>query len=114
MDAKAFDKSKLPSRHVTEGPSRAPHRSYCYAMGLTGKTLAQNLEIVKFNENQKVVFPVSDAISPAGDVVGLQGSLAPESLESAGQSLSERRFAKICGPGGARPQGRGHPCRRRG
>ena len=35
MDAKAFDKSRLPSRHVTEGPSRAPHRSYYYAMGLT-------------------------------------------------------------------------------
>jgi dihydroxy-acid dehydratase len=35
MDAKAFDKSKLPSRHVTEGPSRAPHRSYYYAMGLS-------------------------------------------------------------------------------
>ncbi len=35
MDAKTFDKSKLPSRHVTEGPERAPHRSYYYAMGLT-------------------------------------------------------------------------------
>jgi dihydroxy-acid dehydratase len=35
MDAKTFDKSKLPSRHVTEGPTRAPHRSYYYAMGLT-------------------------------------------------------------------------------
>jgi dihydroxy-acid dehydratase len=34
MDAKTFDKSKLPSRHVTEGPTRAPHRSYYYAMGL--------------------------------------------------------------------------------
>jgi dihydroxy-acid dehydratase len=34
MDAKTFDKSKLPSRHVTEGPARAPHRSYYYAMGL--------------------------------------------------------------------------------
>jgi dihydroxy-acid dehydratase len=30
-----FDKSKLPSRHVTEGAERAPHRSYYYAMGLT-------------------------------------------------------------------------------
>ncbi|WP_224006319.1 dihydroxy-acid dehydratase [Aureimonas sp. SA4125] len=30
-----FDKSRLPSRHVTEGPSRAPHRSYLYAMGLS-------------------------------------------------------------------------------
>ncbi|RMD48865.1 MAG: dihydroxy-acid dehydratase [Alphaproteobacteria bacterium] len=29
-----FDKSRLPSRHVTEGPERAPHRSYYYAMGL--------------------------------------------------------------------------------
>jgi len=35
MDAKPFDKAKLPSRHVTEGPDRAPHRSYYYAMGLT-------------------------------------------------------------------------------
>jgi dihydroxy-acid dehydratase len=35
MDARTFDKSKLPSRHVTVGPSRAPHRSYYYAMGLT-------------------------------------------------------------------------------
>lgn len=35
MDAKVFDKSNLPSRHVTEGPERAPHRSYLYAMGLS-------------------------------------------------------------------------------
>ena len=36
-DAKSlvFEKSKLPSRHVTEGPERAPHRSYYYAMGMT-------------------------------------------------------------------------------
>lgn len=30
-----FDKSSLPSRHVTEGPARAAHRSYLYAMGLS-------------------------------------------------------------------------------
>lgn len=30
-----YDKSRLPSRHVTEGPERAPHRSYYYAMGLS-------------------------------------------------------------------------------
>jgi dihydroxy-acid dehydratase len=35
MDERVTDKSKLPSRHVTEGPQRAPHRSYYYAMGLT-------------------------------------------------------------------------------
>ena len=36
-----YDKSKLPSRHVTEGPARAPHRSYYYAMGLTEEEIAQ-------------------------------------------------------------------------
>ena len=35
--SKTWDKSKLPSRHVTEGPARAPHRSYYYAMGLSTK-----------------------------------------------------------------------------
>ena len=35
------DKSKLPSRHVTEGPERAPHRSYYYAMGLTADEIDQ-------------------------------------------------------------------------
>jgi dihydroxy-acid dehydratase len=38
-----FDKSKLPSRHVTEGPARAPHRSYLYAMGLTREQIHQPL-----------------------------------------------------------------------
>ncbi len=34
MATNRFDKSNLVSRYVTEGPSRAPHRSYYYAMGL--------------------------------------------------------------------------------
>ncbi|MEP1522408.1 dihydroxy-acid dehydratase [Ascidiaceihabitans sp.] len=38
-----FDKSKLPSRHVTEGPERAPHRSYYYAMGMTEQEIHQPL-----------------------------------------------------------------------
>jgi len=37
------DKSKLPSRHVTEGPERAPHRSYLYAMGLSEDEIHQPL-----------------------------------------------------------------------
>ncbi|MBA4795683.1 dihydroxy-acid dehydratase [Phenylobacterium sp.] len=37
----SWDKSNLPSRHVTEGPSRAPHRSYYYAMGLGSREIAQ-------------------------------------------------------------------------
>ena len=38
-----FDKSRLPSRHVTEGPARAPHRSYYYAMGMTEEEIHQPL-----------------------------------------------------------------------
>ena len=41
MDAKTNIKNRLPSRHVTEGPSRAPHRSYLYAMGLTTQQIHQ-------------------------------------------------------------------------
>ena len=39
----AFDKSKLPSRHTTVGPERAPHRSYLYAMGLKEEEIARPL-----------------------------------------------------------------------
>ncbi|HEX6979364.1 MAG TPA: dihydroxy-acid dehydratase [Alphaproteobacteria bacterium] len=45
---------------------------------VTGKTLAENLKDVKFPENQKVVYRVSNPISKTGGVVGLQGNLAPE------------------------------------
>src|SRR5215468_45796 len=41
MDAKTNLKARLPSRHVTEGPERAPHRSYYYAMGLTREQIHQ-------------------------------------------------------------------------
>ncbi|MGB3387510.1 MAG: dihydroxy-acid dehydratase [Pseudaminobacter sp.] len=43
MDAKVISKAKLPSRYVTEGPARAPHRSYLYAMGLSAAEIAQPL-----------------------------------------------------------------------
>lgn len=39
--SKTWDKSKLPSRHTTMGPERAPHRSYYYAMGLGTKEIEQ-------------------------------------------------------------------------
>jgi dihydroxy-acid dehydratase len=41
MDAKTQLKARLPSRHVTEGPERAPCRSYYYAMGLTTDQIHQ-------------------------------------------------------------------------
>jgi dihydroxy-acid dehydratase len=43
MDARTITKAKLPSRHVTVGPERAPHRSYLYAMGLTTEQINQPL-----------------------------------------------------------------------
>ena len=36
-----FDKSKLPSRHTSVGPERAPHRSFYYAMNLTEDDVAK-------------------------------------------------------------------------
>lgn len=37
----SWDKSTLPSRHVSVGPERAPHRSYYYAMGMTEEDIAR-------------------------------------------------------------------------
>jgi dihydroxy-acid dehydratase len=39
----AFDKSRMPSRHVTIGPERAPHRAFLYSMGLSEAQIAQPL-----------------------------------------------------------------------
>ena len=39
----AIDKSRLPSRHVTVGPERAPHRAFLYSMGLTDEQINQPL-----------------------------------------------------------------------
>ena len=41
MPIRTWDKSKMPSRHVTVGPGRAPHRSYYYAMGLSQEEIDQ-------------------------------------------------------------------------
>ncbi|MEM8650599.1 MAG: dihydroxy-acid dehydratase, partial [Pseudomonadota bacterium] len=43
MDKRVFDKSKMPSRHTTVGPTRAPHRSFLYAMGLSKNEIDQPL-----------------------------------------------------------------------
>jgi dihydroxy-acid dehydratase len=43
VDARAISKARLPSRHVTEGPTRAPHRAFLYAMGLSEQEIAQPL-----------------------------------------------------------------------
>ena len=40
---KKWDKSNLPSRYVSVGPERAPHRSFYYAMGMTEEEINQPL-----------------------------------------------------------------------
>ena len=47
-------------------------------MTVTGKTLAENIDEVTWNPDQKVIYPVSAPLSPTGGVVGLKGSLAPD------------------------------------
>ena len=38
-----IDKARLPSRHTTVGPERAPHRAMLHAMGLTAEDIARPL-----------------------------------------------------------------------
>ena len=47
-------------------------------MTVTGKTLAENIDEITWNPDQKVIHPVSKPLSPTGGVVGLKGSLAPD------------------------------------
>ena len=67
MDARVTDKSKLPSRHVTEGPERAPHRSFLYAMGLTRRQIHQPLVGVASCWNEAA--PCNIALMPQAKAV---------------------------------------------
>src|SRR5262249_5667737 len=55
----AFDKSRLPSRHVTVGPERAPHRAFLYSMGLTDEQIAQPLVAVATTWNESAPCNIS-------------------------------------------------------
>ena len=45
---------------------------------VTGKTIEENLKLVEFNKDQKVIRPYSEPLSLTGGVVGLKGNLAPD------------------------------------
>jgi dihydroxy-acid dehydratase len=47
-------------------------------MTVTGKTLAENVEEVTWNPDQKVIYDAKTPITPTGGVVGLKGTLAPD------------------------------------
>jgi dihydroxy-acid dehydratase len=61
-----FDKAKLPSRHVSVGPERAPHRSYYYAMGLTEEEIARPFVAVASAGNDSA--PCNTTLDAQADV----------------------------------------------
>ncbi|ARS25917.1 dihydroxy-acid dehydratase [Sphingomonas sp. KC8] len=61
-----FDKSNLPSRHVSVGPERAPHRSYYYAMGMTEEDIAKPFVAVASAGNDSA--PCNTTLNDQADV----------------------------------------------
>ena len=75
-----FDKSSLPSRHVTVGPERAPHRSFFYAMGVTEEQLAQPIVGVCTTWNEA---------APCNIALGRQAQAAKKGVAAAGGTPRE-------------------------
>jgi dihydroxy-acid dehydratase len=80
----SWDKAKLPSRHTTEGPQRAPHRSYYYAMGLGSREIAQPFVGVAHCGNQS---------APCNTALERQAYAAVEGVKVAG--ATPRMFSTI-------------------
>ena len=59
---------------------------------VSGRTIAENLAEVRFNEDQKVIYPVHKPLSPTGGLVGLKGSLAPDGAIVKVAGMSQLRF----------------------
>jgi dihydroxy-acid dehydratase len=80
MSDKKFDKSKLPSRYVTVGPERAPHRSFLYAMGLSDEEIAAPLVGVATTWNEA---------APCNTALGRQAQVVKKGVKSAGGTPRE-------------------------
>ena len=70
-----FDKSRLPSRHVSVGPERAPHRSYYYAMGLTEEQINRPFVAVASAGNDS---------APCNTLLDFQADICREGVEAGG------------------------------
>jgi len=79
-----FDKSKLPSRHVSVGPERAPHRSYYYAMGLTEEEISRPFVGIASAGNDS---------APCNTTLDHQADIARKGVETGGGM--PRRFNTI-------------------
>jgi dihydroxy-acid dehydratase len=70
-----FDKSRLPSRHVSLGPERAPHRAFLYAMGITEEEIDQPFVGVATTWNEA---------APCNIALGRQAQAVKRGVEAAG------------------------------
>ena len=76
----SFDKSRMPSRHVTIGPERAPHRAFLYAMGLTEDQINQPLVGVATTWNEA---------APCNITLSRQAQAAKKGVAAAGGTPRE-------------------------
>src|SRR5688572_3558126 len=79
-----FDKSRLPSRYVSVGPERAPHRSYYYAMGLDEEAIGRPFVGVASAGNDS---------APCNTTLDFQADICREGVEQGGGT--PRRFNTI-------------------
>ncbi len=79
-----FDKANLPSRHVSVGPERAPHRSYYYAMGMTEEQINRPFVAVASAGNDS---------APCNTTLDFQADICREGVEQGGGT--PRRFNTI-------------------
>ena len=79
-----FDKSRLPSRHVSVGPERAPHRSYYYAMGMTEEEIGRPFVAVASAGNDS---------APCNTTLDAQADICREGVIAGGGT--PRRFNTI-------------------
>jgi dihydroxy-acid dehydratase len=75
-----YGKSRLPSRHVTEGPERAPHRSYLYAMNIPESGIHAPLVGVATTWNEA---------APCNISLGRQAQVAKKGVMAAGGTPRE-------------------------
>ena len=59
---------------------------------VTGRTIGENLESVKFPKDQDVIYPVSRPITKTGGVVGLKGNLAPDGAIVKVAGMAKQQF----------------------
>ncbi len=80
----SFDKANLPSRHVSVGPERAPHRSYYYAMGMTEEDIGKPFVAVASAGNDS---------APCNTTLDFQADMCRKGVEQGGGT--PRRFNTI-------------------